>query len=195
LKLISNALGSDYPEASATAISHTTSTRPLKPLPVRGVTVNGSYLTESVPSGDLTFDWEETNRTTEGTVVLQTDPGVDPEDLIEYRVKVFGETGTLIHTESGLTSPTFTYTNAQELIDAGAIQDQLLFLIDAIRDGVENFQTYVRRVLRTPSESGLGCIVTVNGANTTVDGDLVVSGCQVTVNGLYVTLNGAQVWA
>lgn len=193
LKLISNAPGGDY--ESASAISHTTTERALKPLPVRGVTVNGDYLTESFPSGDLTLDWEETNRTTEGAVVLQTDPGVDPEDLIEYRVKIFGETGTLIHTETGLTDPTFEYTNAQEIIDAGAIQDQLLFFIDAIRDGVENFQTYVRRVLRTSSESGLGCIVTVNGENVTRDGDIVVAGCQVTVDGLNVTVNGEQVWA
>jgi hypothetical protein len=193
LQLISNAPGGDY--ESASAISHTTTERALKPLPVRGVTVNGSYLTESFPSGDLTLDWEETNRTSEGAVVLQTDPGVDPEDLTEYRVKVFGETGTLIHTETGLTDPTFEYTNAQEVIDAGAIQDQLLFFIDAIRDGVENFQTYVRRVLRTSSESGLGCIVTVNGTNVTHNGDLVIAGCQVTVNGLNVTVNGEQVWA
>lgn len=195
LKLISNAPGGDFDTDDAAVISHTTTERALKPLPVRGVTVNGAYTTESFPSGDLTLDWKSTNRLSEGTVVLQTADAVDPEDLTEYRVKVFGETGTLIHTETGLTDPTFEYTNAQEIIDAGAIQDQLLFFIDAIRDGVENFQTYVRRVLRTSSESGLGCIVTVNGENVTRDGDIVVAGCQVTVNGLNVTVNGEQVWA
>lgn len=192
LELISNAPGGDY--ESAAAISHTTAARALKPLPVRGVTVNSSYVTETIASGDLTLDWAETNRTTEGVVKLQTDDTVDPEDNTEYEIKIYGETGTLIRTVSGLTSPTYTYTNATEIGDAGSIQDQLLFLITTIRDTtVRSFQTYVRRVLRTAAETT--CIVTVGGSGVTVNTDLVVSGCRVTVDGLNVTVNGEQVWA
>jgi hypothetical protein len=194
LKLISNALGSDLDEDDADAISHTTTTRPLKPLPVRGVTVNGSYTTETVTSGDLTVTWEETNRTSEGAVVLQTDPGVDPEDLTEYRVKVFGETGTLIRTETGLTDPTFEYLNATEISDAGEVQDQLLFLIDTIRDGVENHQTYVRRVLRTSSEVGIGCVMTIGGEAVTIAGDVVLDACPMTMSGIPMTIGGEFVY-
>ena len=153
LKLISNAPGGDYAESSATAISHTTAARALKPLPVRGVTVNGSYTTETVASGDLTVAWATTNRTTEGTVKLQTDAGVSAEASTEYEIKIYGETGTLLRTvtQSGAS---YVYTNATEIGDAGALQDQLLFLITTIRDGsTRSFQTYVRRVLRTSSES------------------------------------------
>ena len=193
LKLISNAPGGDLDEADATAISHTTTARALKPLPVRGVTVNADYLTEVVPSGDLILEWKETNRLSEGAVVLQTDPGVDPEDSTEYEVEIFGEDGTLIHTETGLTDPTFTYTNAAEISDAGDLQTQLLFLITTIRDGVRSFQTYVRRVLRSSAETS--CVVTINGSNVTINGDLVLIGCRYTINGVNLTINGEDVWS
>lgn len=181
--------------ADATAINLTTDSRSLKPNPARNVTINSDYLLETVTSGDIQLDWAETNRLTEALVIKQDTAGVTAETDTEYEVKIFGNAGALIHTESGLTSPTFTYTNAAEIADAGALQDQLLFFITTIRSGERSLQTYVRRVLRTSSESGLGCIVTVNGVNVTHNGDLVVAGCQVTVNGIYVTVNGSQVWA
>jgi hypothetical protein len=189
-RTVSNVL--DLADASATVV--VTDSRSLKPNPVRNVTINGDYLLESVPSGDVTIAWAETNRTTEGAIVKQDTTGVDSEDATTWELKIFGETGSLIHTESELASPTFTYTNATEIADAGAIQDQLNFAITTIRDStIRSLQTYFRRVLRTTAETT--CIVTINGENVTINGDLVVAGCRYTINGLNVTINGDDVWS
>jgi hypothetical protein len=189
-RTVSNVLA--LADASATVV--VTDSRSLKPNPVRNVTINGDYLLESVPSGDVTIAWAETNRTTEGAIVKQDAAGVDGEDSTTWELKIFGETGALIHTESELASPTFTYTNATEIADAGAIQDQLNFAITTTRDStIRSLQTYFRRVLRTTAETT--CIVTINGENVTINGDLVVAGCRYTINGLNVTINGDDVWS
>lgn len=157
LKLISNAPGGDYAEASASAISHTTSTRALKPLPVRGVTISGDYLLSTIGSAnDLVIAWKETNRTTEATVTLQTDTGVTPEASVTYTVRIYRNgSGTATRTTTGLTSPAWTYTVAQETTDAGGTASTYKIEIDVVR-GSYTSTTYVREVARAAGPAATG---------------------------------------
>jgi hypothetical protein len=158
LKLISNALGSDLDEADADAISHTTTTRPLKPIPVRGVTISGSYsLTVIGASDDVVVAWNETNRLTEGIVKLQDDDGVEPEDSTTYTVRWYAtEAGgsVLLRTESGIAASTGTQTATLTAVEEAASGGYLGHLslryrieIDVVRDG-QTSETYIREVIR-----------------------------------------------
>jgi hypothetical protein len=160
LKLISNAPGSDYSIFSAAVISHTTTTRPLKPLPVRGVTINADYLLAEIgPVDDIVVEWQETNRLTEATVKLQTDDGVEPEDTTTYTVRWYAtESGdVLLRTESGIAASigtqTATLTTAEEIASGsylGHLSTSYRVEIDVLRDG-NTSTTYIRELTRSPS--------------------------------------------
>jgi hypothetical protein len=157
LKLISNALGSDLPEASATAISHTTTERALKPLPVRGVTINGDYLLEEIAAADdVVVAWAETNRLSDGIVKTQTDDGVEPEETTTYTVRFYAtESGSvLLHIESGIAASTGTQTatlaQTEEIASPnylGHVSLSYRVEIDVVRDG-HTSTTYIRELTR-----------------------------------------------
>lgn len=56
-----------------------------------------------------------------------------PEIGIEYDILVFGELGTLVHTEVGLTGTSWTYLEATEIAESG----------------LGRFNTHLRVVIRT----------------------------------------------
>jgi len=156
LKLISNAPGGDYALASASAITHLTTTRALKPLPVRGVTISGSYsLADLGPIDGVAVAWAETNRLTESTVKLQTDVGVTAEVGTTYTVKWYATEGginTLLRTESGLTTPTATLTTAEEVAAPnylGHLSTAYRVEVTTLRGGYTS-AAYVREVVRSP---------------------------------------------
>jgi hypothetical protein len=164
LKLISNALGSDFSESSASAISHTTGTRAIKPVPVRGVTIGGSYSLVEIGSGDdVVAAWAETNRLTEGAVVTQTDAGVEPEDGTTYTVRFYSIEGAtkLLRTESGIAASTGTQTATMTTAEEAASPNYLGYLtvkgrveIDVVRDG-HTSTTYIREYTRGGGSGGL----------------------------------------
>jgi hypothetical protein len=171
LKLISNAPGGDFDTDDAAVISHTTTERSLKPIPVRGVTIGGSYsATQIGASDDVVVAWTETNRLTEGAVVLQTDAGVTPEDDVTYTVRWYAtEFGgdVLLHTESGIVASTGTQTATLTTAEEIASPDYLGHLstayrieIDVIRD-IYTSETYIREVSR-PTASGDGILTEAN---------------------------------
>lgn len=164
LKLISNALGSDFAEADASAISHTTTTRALKPIPVRGVTISGSYSLEEIAAVDnVVVAWNETNRLSEGSVVLQDDPGVEPEDGTTYTVRWYAtESGSvLLRTESGIAASTGTQTATLTQAEEAASPNYLGHIalsykveIDVLRDGYTS-TTYIRELTRRAADAFL----------------------------------------
>jgi|GEM_PF-4584567 len=164
LKLISNALGDDLDEADASPISHTTTTRALKPLPVRGVTISGDYeLAEIAAVDDLAVAWNETNRLSEGTVKTQTDDGVEPEDTSTYTIRFYAtESGSvLLRTESGILASTGTQTATLTQVEEAASPNYLGHValsyrieIDVLRDG-KTSTTYIREVARRASDAFL----------------------------------------
>ena len=164
LKLISNALGSDLDIDDADAISHTTTTRALKPLPVRGVLLSGDYALEEIgASDDVEVEWAETNRLSEGTVVTQTDPGVEAEDGTTYTVRWYTTEGAtkLLRTESGIAQASGSQTATMTTAEEAASPNYLGYLtikgkieIDAVRDG-HTSTTYIREYTRAGGSGGL----------------------------------------
>ncbi len=164
LKLISNAPGADYSIFLASAIIHTTTTRPLKPLPVRGVTISGDYLlAEIAAADDVVVAWAETNRLTEATAKVQTDIGVEPENTTTYTVRWYAtESGSvLLRTESGIVASTgtqtATLTQAEEMASGGYlghISTAYRVEIDVIRDG-NTSTTYIRELTRRAADAML----------------------------------------
>ena len=165
LKLISNVLGSDFAESSASAISHTTTTRAIRPIPVRGVTISGDYLLDEIgASDDVEVEWNETNRLTEGIVKTQTDDGVEPEDGTTYTVRWYATEGgviKLLRTESGIAASTGTQTATMTTAEETASPNYLGYLspsykveIDVLRDGYTS-TTYIRELTRAGGTGGL----------------------------------------
>jgi hypothetical protein len=164
LKLISNALGSDFDEADASAISHTTTTRAIKPIPVRGVTISGSYsLVEIGAADDVEVEWAETNRLTEGAIVTQTDAGVEPEDSTTYTVRWYTTESAvkLLRTESAIAASTGSQTATMTTVEEAASPNYLGYLtikgrieIDVHRDGYIS-TTYIREYTREGGSGGL----------------------------------------
>jgi len=81
------------------------------------VQFNGESYPESI-TGELTLSWEHRNRL--GTWSY-TDSGktTAAEAETEYDILVYGELGTLVHTESGLTGTAWTYLEADEIAESG----------------------------------------------------------------------------
>jgi hypothetical protein len=69
-------------------------------------------------SGELTVSWEHRNRLDTWSYAASGYTNL-PEDGVTYTVKVWGELGTLVHTETGITSNTWTYDEATEIAESG----------------------------------------------------------------------------
>jgi hypothetical protein len=69
-------------------------------------------------SGELTVSWEHRNRLASWSYA---DAGItsDLEPGTSYSIKIYGELGTLVHTEPGLTGTSWTYPQAMEIADSG----------------------------------------------------------------------------
>jgi hypothetical protein len=135
--------------------------RPAMPYPPGNVTVQAtafpSYLS---PDGSpITLAWAHRDRTqqTTGLIVGYTEGNIGPETGVTYSTFIYGESGTLLHTETGLTTPNDSYST--ELADSGLTIENsggtsrynnlLTIKIVSIRAGISCYQPYnwqVRRV-------------------------------------------------
>ena len=87
-------------------------------------------------TGELTVSWAHRNRL--GVWGYATSGETDaPEDGTTYTIRVYGELGTLIHTETGLTGETWTYLEADEITEGGLgrLNNSLRVEIDTICSG------------------------------------------------------------
>ncbi len=81
------------------------------------VRFNGQSYPASI-TGALTVSWSHRNRL--GTwSYANSGQTTAPEDGTEYDILVYGEFGTLVHTESGLTDTSWTYSAGQEIAESG----------------------------------------------------------------------------
>ena len=72
----------------------------------------------AVTVSKLTVSWSHRNRL--GTWSYADSGATDEaEDGTEYDILVYGELGTLIHTEVGVTGTTWTYVEADEIAESG----------------------------------------------------------------------------
>jgi hypothetical protein len=98
----------------------------------------------------IVFTWNTRNRLTQlDALISHTDASVTPESGQTVTIYISdADTGILLHTETGITGTTWTYTNA--LDNSIGSPQFVLFKIVAARDGVESWDSYNFRVPRGP---------------------------------------------
>lgn len=160
-KLLSHTLSETFDIGDASHTSLTTVGRAIRPNPVRGVQINGeaTLIQANTETSDTVITWNESNRLLE-PIVKQTQASATPEDDLTYTVNAYqsadGETpGTLLHSETGLTGDTYTYTVLDEETDTGGfLNDWLIIDVIAERDGEES--DVWRRPVHRPVPGGDG---------------------------------------
>ena len=109
----------DYPFGSCldSLVVATTPARSEKVYCPTDVRFNDQSYPETI-SGELTVSWSHRNRL--GTWSYADSGQTDSaEPGTEYDILVYGELGTLVHTETGLTGTSWTYLEADEIAESG----------------------------------------------------------------------------
>lgn len=135
--------------STATAINTAIIQRALRPIAPANLDINGSVLeAASTVGADTVLTWFHRDRKKLQKAVKQSDDSFGPEAFTTYTLKIYKTSGSLIHTETGITENTFTYTNAREVIDAGSEQDWLSFVLYSEREGLTSYMAQIRQVKR-----------------------------------------------
>lgn len=146
--------------AEATNYNYTTQSRALRPLPPHYIRLGGSYTTLQQDTGDLIFTWREHSRLTALELFKQSATTDAAEAGVTWEIDIYGEDDvTLLRTETGISSLTYTYTNADELSDTGSatLSVRLRLEFFAMRDGNRSLYPWIRYVYRTnPASFGGG---------------------------------------
>lgn len=131
------------PEASATAIGYTFARRQIRPYPPGKVRVNNLDYSVTYITGPLTVSWAHRSRVLQTVyLVTQAEGNIGSEPGTTYTVRIYGEDGTLKHTETGLTGTSWTYPIATEIAESGRNRpnEKLTVKLDAVRDGYTSWQ-------------------------------------------------------
>ncbi len=124
-------------EGDASGMDTTITGRLYKPLPPAVLTIDG-VLYGTTYSGDMDLTWEDRNRLTDGDNLLGTaESGTNSRETNQsVTVKIYTTAGTLKRTASGITTGSYTYTEAMEVADFGARQASLRVDVCSVRDGL-----------------------------------------------------------
>ena len=134
-------------EDEATAHELTFAARSLRPYPPGKVRVNGEAWPGRVDTDAFTVTWAHRNRLLQTAyVVTQGEDSITPEDGTTYTLRIYGESGDLLRTETELAGTSYDY--ADEIADAGRRQLSLAVEIEAVRDGYASRQFQRREVER-----------------------------------------------
>jgi hypothetical protein len=123
--------------------------RALTPYVPTAVLVNGLAYPETI-AGQLALTWSHRNRLASWSYADSGETAT-PEPDTHYRVMVYGETGTLIHTEDDLAGTAWTYAEADELDDSGLtrLNYSLRIVIEAVNgDDLASWQAFDHTVSR-----------------------------------------------
>ena len=112
IKLLTNTGSQQIDIAVATAMSVGMGGRQVLPYPPANIKINGAYYPASIgTTAPITITWAHRDR------VLQADQLIDflegdigPEPGVTYTIWLYGETDTLLRTETGLTGTSYTWT-------------------------------------------------------------------------------------
>jgi hypothetical protein len=107
----------DFDECEDAMVIATTPPRAERVYCPTDVRFNGESYPSSI-SGELTVSWSHRNRLGTWSYV-DSGATASAEPGTEYDVLVYGELGTLVHTESGLTDTSWTYLAADEIAESG----------------------------------------------------------------------------
>jgi len=118
-KLLPRNRDSLLPLASATGRSITFANRATRPYPPGNVRINTQYFPVALTGNPLiTIDWAHRDRLLQTAgLTAWTSGNIGPEPGTTYNLRLYGETDTLLRTETGLTG--ITYTWSDEEADSG----------------------------------------------------------------------------
>lgn len=126
--------------SGAIVLSATLGDRLYRPYRPANVKINGS-LWPTVITGPVVVTWSHRNRTLETSVLNKWDAGsVTVEAGTTYTLRFYGEADTLLHTVTGLTGTTYTWST--EETDAGRLQGRVRVELEAVRDGYVSLQKF-----------------------------------------------------
>ena len=94
---------------TATTLSVTFTQRVLRPYPPADVKINGTSYPVAI-LGAYALTWKHRDRTAQTTIISQADASIGPETGTTYTLRLYGEAGTLLRTETGLTGTSYTWT-------------------------------------------------------------------------------------
>jgi hypothetical protein len=164
VKLLTATSAGLLPEADAPIDSVTMDSRAIRPYPPGNFKINGEYWPETVMLGDIIFTWAHRDRTqqTSGEYFDFTDTNIGPETGTTYTILIKDASETTLHTESGITGTTWTYTEAALNSDtSNDIPSGLIVEIWSVRDGYASWQSHIHafdlviafNLTETPTES------------------------------------------
>lgn len=120
VKLLTNASNGQLSLADADTNTVSMSSRAIRPYPPGNLKFNTEFFPDHIiDSADVALTWAHRDRLqqTSGTVEDFEDGDIGPEAGQTYTVRVYGESDTLGHTETGISSTSYTYTSVQESSD------------------------------------------------------------------------------
>jgi hypothetical protein len=131
-------------EAAALEASVLLDQRYQRPYPPGLVELNGTAF-PATTDGDIVITWAHRDRLTQGaTLVDHTQASIGPEAGTTYTIRIIDPAGpTTLHTESGLTGTTWTYTQVARQADFGGVGPHSVRIeIEALRDGLTSRQMH-----------------------------------------------------
>jgi hypothetical protein len=115
-----------------------------RPYPPGNLKINGAAY-PSVVKGDLAIGWSHRDRLSQTvSLTVQSAGNIGPESGVTYTLRIYGESGSLRRTYSGLTGTSQTYTLANDEADSGLGRPNALLRIEleANRSGVTSLQKH-----------------------------------------------------
>lgn len=128
--------------------------RMMRPYPPGNVQVNGLRWPVSIGAAEeLALTWTHRDRTAQTVTLVRQDEGnIGPEAGVTYTLRIFGETGILLRTITGITGTGYTYLTADEQADSGFVpvrlNTSLRFELEAARGSLVSFQEWNLTVAR-----------------------------------------------
>lgn len=134
-----------------TARSLSLNDRYSRPYPPGNVQINGGYFPASITQGqDTVISWAHRDREQQTAGYIEWTTGdIGPESGTNYRVDIYNDSAVLIRSESGITVNNYTYTEAQEIIDNGALSTALTIDITTVRGSLDSLESFSHTVIRT----------------------------------------------
>lgn len=130
--------------ASAPTDSLAMNRRQNRPYPPGNLRINAAVYPATV-KGDLAISWSHRDRLSQTvSLTVQSAGNIGPESGVTYTLRIYGESGSLRRTYSGLTSTSQTYTLANDEADSGLGRPnaQLRIELEANRSGVTSLQKH-----------------------------------------------------
>jgi hypothetical protein len=130
-------------EAVAPINSLTFNHRAIRPYPPGKVRINTEAYPDEI-SGELTVEWAHRDRQQQTAYLVTQDEGnIGPEPGTTYTLRIYGDSGVLKRTETGLAGTSYTYLEADEKADNGGNWNaELRIELEAVRDSYTSRQCH-----------------------------------------------------